>query len=468
MQIPILKGIYTNEASDFRVDYPRNMVPVPVEQGISAGYLRPGDGVIGYPDVGPGVNRGGINWNDTCYRVMGSKLVSVSSSGSITIIGDVTGATAQVTIDYSFDYLSISSNNNLYLYNGTTLQQNTDPDLGIVIDHIWIDGYFMATDGENLVVTELGDPFSVNPLKYGSSEVDPDRVLALKKLRNEAYALNRHTIEAFQNVGGSGFPFSPIDGTKAYLGVIGTKACCNFMEYIAFMGNGKKESVSVYIFNGSSPIKIATREIDLILSDYSESVLSNVLLESRAYASHQHLYIHLPDKTLVYDGAASQAVGEPVWFTLDSGVLTSSQYRARNFVWCYDKWLIGDTKTNSTGYFDNETSNHWGSSIGWSFSTGIIYNQSNGAIIHELELVSLPGRTSVSADPVIWTEYSLDGESWSSPKSIRSGNRGQRKKRLVWFQQGIFRNYRIQRFYGNSDSLLSIARLEAKIEALNH
>jgi hypothetical protein len=30
-------------------------------------------------------------------------------------------------------------------------------------------------------------------------------VKALLKVRNEVYALNRHTIEAFDNVGGSGF-----------------------------------------------------------------------------------------------------------------------------------------------------------------------------------------------------------------------------------------------------------------------
>jgi hypothetical protein len=36
----------------------------------------------------------------------------------------------------------------------------------------------------------------VDSFKYGSSEVDPDPVKALLKVRNEVYALNRHTIEA--------------------------------------------------------------------------------------------------------------------------------------------------------------------------------------------------------------------------------------------------------------------------------
>jgi hypothetical protein len=101
---------------------------------------------------------------------------------------------------------------------GSTLVQVTDPDLGVVLDVVWVDGYFMTTDGEFLVVTELVDPTQVNPLKYGSSEVDPDPVVALLKLRNEVYALNRNTIEVFDNVGGLLFPFQRIDGAQIQKG----------------------------------------------------------------------------------------------------------------------------------------------------------------------------------------------------------------------------------------------------------
>jgi hypothetical protein len=37
---------------------------------------------------------------------------------------------------------------------------------------------------------------------------------------------------------------------------------------------------------------------------------------------------------------------------------------------------------------------------------------------------------------------------------------------LCWFQQGFMRNFRIQRFQGDTQTHLSIARLEAQIEAL--
>ena len=465
MQIPILSGIYTNDSPDFRVSYPRNLIPVPEENGISSGYLRPADGMVQF-GTGPGGDRGGINWNGTCYRVMGTKLVKIDSSGNTTIIGDV-GGSAQVSIDYSFDYLAIASNNNLFLYDGATIQQVTDTDLGIVIDMIWIDGYFMTTDGENIVVTDLGNPFSVNPLKYGSSEINPDPIKGLLKLRNEVYVLNRYTIEIFNNIGGSVFPFQRIDSAQMERGTIGTNSACVYMEAIAFLGGALNEAQAIWIGSNATTTKISTREIDQILLEYTESELENVIFESRVGSGYKHLFVHLPDQTLVYDGSASQATGRQVWFILTSTITGKGIYQARNFVWCYDKWLCGNPTSATHGYMTSDISSHYGQTIGWDFGTTIVYNESRGAIFHRLELVSLTGRVLLGVDPTIWTQYSIDGVTWSQEKPIKIGKQGDRNKRLVWFQQGHMRNWRIQKFRGTSDSHVSIARLEATLEPLD-
>ncbi len=468
MQIPILNGIYTDNGPDLRTSYPVNMVPVPKQSGISNGFLRPGDGIVANGS-GPGVDRGGINWNGICYRVMGTKLVTVSSNGIVTVLGDVGGPTSTlVTFDYSFDLLAIASGGRLYYWDplAFTLTQNTDPDLGIVLDVVWVDGYFMTTDGEFLVVTELTNPLDVNPLKYGSSEVDPDPVVALLKLRNEIYALNRNTIEVFDNVGGTLFPFNRIDGAQIQKGVVGTFACCVYMEQIAFLGSGRNESPSIYMGAAATAQKISTQEIDELLLNYTEAQLATVKMEARNDKAHQHLYVHLPDRTLVYDGAASQVLGEAVWFTLTTTVVGFSQYRARNLVWAYDKWLVGDPQSSNIGYLVDTISTHWGQKVRWEFGTLIVYNEGNGALFHELELVSLTGRVALGVDPQISTSYSLDGLSWSQDRFIRAGTIGNTKKRLAWFQQGNMRNWRIQRFRGDSDSHIAFARLEAQIEGL--
>jgi hypothetical protein len=465
MQVPILNGIYTDTAGDFRVEYPRNMVPVILKSGISDGYFRPADGIVSL-GTGPGIDRGGIEWQGLLYRVMGTKLVSISSLNVVTVIGDV-GGTGQVTFDYSFDYLAVASGGNLFLYRPSTgLQQVTDPDLGTVVDVVWVDGYFMTTDGEFLIVTELNDPFSVNPLKYGSAEADPDPIVALLKVRNEVYALNRHTIEVFDNVGGSLFPFQRVEGAQVQRGAIGTHACCNFMESIAFIGGGRNEAPAVWLISGSNAQKISTREIDLILEEFTETQLSNVLVESRVDKGYRHLYIHLPNRTLVFDAEATTKAGMPVWFTLTSSLVGNSLYRARNLVWVYNKWVVGDPSSVSFGYLSDSLSSHWGVLNGWEFATIILYNESRGLIFHEMELIALTGNAIFGTDPSIFTSYTEDGLTYSQERVCKAGVTGVRGKRLSWLQQGRMRQWRAQKFRGTSDAQLSVARLEARIEPL--
>lgn len=460
MQIPILDGIYTDNNSDFRTAYPVNLIPVPKGQGISAGYLRPAEGINHVADL-PGVDRGGIVWKGEHCRVCGTKLIKISEDGEITEIGDVE-AGELCSFDYSFDYLAINAGNALYLYDGEELKQVTDENLGEVHDVIWVDGYFMTSDSDNIVITELNNPFEVNPLKYGSSEVDPDPIVGLIKLRNEVYVLNRHTIEVFDNVGGEFFPFQRIDGAQTTKGALSKNAACVYMDAIAMLGGGRNEAITVYVAAAGSSQKIATREVEQILSNYTESQLTECQLESRQVDGHSWLHIHLPDQTLVYDSVASQTTGQPTWFILDSG----NGYTARNMIYAYNKWFVGHTTQPKLGALTDETGEHWGNEVEWQFGTAIVYNESNGAIFHQLELVALTGRNAFGKESRIYTQYSVDGIEWSMPKFISVGKQGQRTKRLVWFQQGYMQNWRIQRFTGTSAARLSVARLEAKVEPL--
>lgn len=497
MQIPILSGAYSDGNADFRVSYPLNLTPVAQTQGISTGYLRPADGIVGFEvitdyqiltrdgseilardgskiaarstsnglGVGPGLDRGGIEWNNILYRVMGTSLVRISAAGAVTVLGTIPG-TDRCILVYSFDYLAIAGDGKLFLYDGATLTQVTDPDLGTVIDVVWVDGYFMTTDGTSLVITELNNPFAVDPLKYGSSEIDPDPIVGLIKLRNEVYAINRHTIEVFQNVGTTGFPFERIQGAQITRGSVGVNANCAFLDQIAFIGSGMGEGIAVWLGVNGNSVKISTREVDIVLADYTEAQLALAFMETRTDRDYRQLLIHLPDKTLVYDGATSTMLQQPVWYCYSSSLDGNGRYRSSKLVYAYGRWNTGDTQSNAIGYLVDNVSTHWGQTVGWQFETQIIYNEGRSVIVHDLELVALTGRVALGADPRIQTQYSQDGITYSQPKFIRAGKIGDRSKRLVWMQQGGFRNWRLQRFSGTSDAFLSFARLEARVEPL--
>ena len=482
MKIPILSGIYTDNAPDFRISYPVNLHPVALATGIDDGYLAPADGLVETGE-GPGICRGAINWQDVCYRVMGSKLVSVAADGTVTVLADVGNDGKTVAMDYGYaaipalstttkpQVLAIVSAGKLYYWTGLTLITVTDPTgtLGYPIDVVWIDGYFLTTDGDVVVSTDLLDSTNILVGAYAATDNDPDPILALIKLHNEVYVLNRNTVQVLTNTGtpvAGTFTFSVVDGGKIIKGCVGTHACCEFVGDIAFVGGGRNEAPGVYLGANSQTQKISTREVDIILEQYTEAQLAEVVIESRNDSGHTHLYIHLPDRTLVFDAIASRELQRPIWFTLTSSLVGFSQYRGKFMVWAYDAWQVADTQSAKVGVMDKTMGDHWGDPVRWEFGTSIVYAESRGVLFTRLELVALTGRVTLGIDPIITTSYSTDGVTWSQDQGIRIGTTGNTKKRLAWFRQGHMRNWRIQRFRGDSQAHLTLARLEADLEGL--
>jgi hypothetical protein len=449
-----------------------NLVPVPLENGASSGYLKPAEGLVELC-TGTGETRGMINWNGVLYAVHGTSLVMIDANFNVTVLGTIADG-GTVSMAYDFNVLAVLSGNRLYYWDGSTLTEMTDADLGVPIDMLWIGGYFMLTDGTDVYVTDLTDRMSITNDKYASNEANPDPIVALVRLRNEVYALNRFTTEVFDNVGvtsalPTAFPFAVIEGAQIQKGCIGTHACCVFLEAVAFLGSGFNEAPGVYLGLNGATQKLSTIEIDKLLATYTELELSTVVVETRNDNAHQHLYIHLPDRCIVYDHVATQALSKPVWYTLTSSLVDFSTYRARFFTWCYDRWIAGDPTedvTTTFGELTEDTGAHWGEPVRWEFSTQMLYNEGKGAVIKALELVALSGRVAVGSNPQISTAYSFDGMTWSTARVINAGTTGQRNKRLAWFRLGHFRDQRIQRFNGDSAAHISFARLEADVEPM--
>jgi hypothetical protein len=465
MQLSILAGIYADGNPELRNSYPRNYVPVIKKTGLSDGYLKPASGLVPFGAGGVGIGRGGINWNDKLYRVLGPSLCCIAADGAIQVLGNV-GPGAQASLDMGFDRLAIASAGDLFYWDGFTLTQVTDPNLGTVNDVKWIAGYYVTTDGEKIVVTNLNDPTVVNPLKYGSIDADPGPVMAIDELRSEIYGFGRYVIQVFQNVGGDFFPFEAVPGALVPKGIIGTHAYCSIGDTFVFLGSGRGEAPAIHMLVPGDTEKISTREIDTILAGYTEAQLAQAVMEVITEKNQQLILLHLPDRCLAYDTMGSKALQQSIWYTLDSGMLAPSTYRARNFVWCYDGFTCEDPTIAQLGQVSDAVSTHYGDSIGWEFGTPMIYNEGNDAIVLELELVALPGRVPLGADPVVWTSHSFDGERWGVERAVKAGKQGERTKRIAWRNCGRIRHYRMQKFRGTSDAHLPVVRLEAKPEPL--
>jgi hypothetical protein len=464
-KIPLLQGAYADSSAAFRTSYPVNYEPTLVDSGISEGYLTntPGVTTVG---TGHGRDRAAINWNGNCYRVMGELLIKIASDFSVTVLGNVGDNQLPATLDYSFDSLVCWSNGNQFYWNPDDgLTQVTDPNLGTPIDGLWIDSYFMSTDGQYMAVTELADPYVVDPLKYGSSEADPDPINALAKVRGQVYALNRYTIQNFQDIGGTGFPFTNNPSGLIPRGVVGTHSWSYFLETFAFVGSARNEQLSVFLAGAGDSVCISTSEIDRILQDVSEADQALITCESRFEDGEQRFYIHLPTQTLVYMHQASLKNKEPVWHLLADGALMDEPYSPRNMALAHDKWIVGDASGN-IGYLDETVATRWGNIVGSQFDTMFLYNEGHGGIVQSLELVGLPGRAPFGVTPTIALSWTFDGQTWSQERFISMGGFGQRRKRVQWRPKFRFSNYVGLRFRSANAAPTSWAALQAQIEAL--
>lgn len=461
MRVPLISGITTDETAEFRTSYPVNLEIVPTNNKIAEAQFRAPSGAVPFA-TGPGVDRGGIIWNDVMHRVMGTKLVKIAPDGTVTVLGDV-GGSGQATLDFGFDRLGIRSGDKLYYWNGTALTQVIDVDLGPVLDMMWIDGYFMTTDGTSIVVTELNDPTSVQPLKYGSAEEDPDMVTGLIKVRDEPYALGRYTIQVFRNIGGNGFPFAVQKGAGMPVGCVSPTAKCLFADSFAFVGSARNEAIGVYAAGSGSALRISTRWVDDELAKVADPAA--IVLENRSSRAERRLLVHLPDKTLVFLANASRLLSEPVWYVAQSGL--AERYRPRNAVVFGTKTIVGDVGSAALGELTDTVSTHFGEPVQWQFDAGPIFNDGKGFILASAELVGLPGRAPSGEEPTMFMSMTKDGETFSVERVHSMGGRGDRALRMIWRPRTRIPLWVGLRFRGFNAAMPGFAGLEIEALPLN-
>lgn len=450
-QLPIQSGVAVKDGA-LAITHPLNLRHKVLASGISQGQLVAAPGAL-YVGTGPGAGRGGIAWREEHYRVMGSKLCKIAADGAITQIGDVGGDVLACRFAYGFDRLGIASGDALFYYDGSTLTQVTDTDLGRVVDLDWIDGYFVTTDGEYIVVTQLNDPAAVDPLKYGSAEKDPDAVTGVAVLDEELLAFGTNSIQFFKNVGGNGFPFANVPGAVIEVGCISAIAKCKVAGTIAFVGSGREDPLGIYVIASGQALRISDETVDAALAACGDRSL--IMLEARRFGDEQQLVAHIGRASYCLSFGASQQASAGLWHRL---VSKGGAYRPRNAVWVHGKHWVEDGASHAFGTLSEAVTAHFGHEPGWEFDAGLIYNDGRSFILRELEVVGQFPQTEGS----VFMAITRDGELWS--KEVSRYMTGDRESRALW--RPNVRASRLAGFRFRGHGRVAISRCDAMAEAL--
>jgi len=466
--VTLIKGDKIGVETDYRDALPVNMFAVNRPVLGAQGYMLEHDGLTLFT-TGEGIDRGAV-YNDRFsmqYRLSGNSLLSVASDGTTTVLGAITGnSQARMEDFYSFNTQGIIVDGNFFLYDAVVgFRQVTDADLGSPIDGVWIDGYYFMTDGEYLFHTEIIEdvPFeeSIDPLQFATAEFMPDPSLGLAKTQdNKVLVFGRYTLEYFINVASANFAFSRVATRAQKIGIVATHAKCESDGLFYIVGGRKNESVSVHVISIGSAANISTREIDKILSKYTEPELADIRVEARTDKNTNFILIHLPQETLCYNQTVAQVFGNTVaWNILRSGTQIASNYRAINGVFDASNalWIYGDKTDSNIGKLDQSVATHYGAITEWELFSPFFKLENNS--IDEIEIEIIPGHTTFIEGKVA-ISFTYDGVTYGTEAWLEYGEPHAYKQRLIFRRLGYVSDWVGIKLRGVTKTKMSFALLE--------
>lgn len=445
--IPLIKG-QRKSKYDYRDNLPVNMTAVVSQIEGDTGYLLAHDGLTEFAETS-GTARGGY-FNERLnkhFRVSGNNLESVATDGTVENLGVIDGQ-GTVSFAESFNSLAIVAGGKYYLYDAAGLQEVTSENLGVPIDITWFSGIYVMTDGEFLFNTDLQDETEIRVLDYVSSEFASDPIKGLLRTdSNQIVAFNRYSTEYFYfnaNSDVNASPLQVIPGKSNRIGIVGTHCKCFLDGAIFILGGRKDESPSIHILNGANEATIATREIDKILGEYTESELSGAVLEDRTVDRDKFLLVHLPRHTLLYNHTVGQQQGVSAAWTF---LKTNENDTWRGIYGVFDprisKWVYGDRLENKLGYLDQQSFSQYDEAQEALIYTPII--PAKRVSINQIQLDTIAGYSdpaisvamSMSYDAVTWGE-----EHWTVVSKPDNYNTNYIVRRLGFVAQSFSLRFR--------------------------
>ncbi len=432
--LPLIKG-NRNADLDYRDNLPVNFTAVSRQVKGDDGYLLTHDGLTEFASTN-GVARGGV-FNERFnqhYRVSGNQFEQISANGDVETIGIISG-TSICSFANSFNTQAILSDGKYYLWDGATLTQVLDPELGVPIDITWFRNIYVMTDGESLFQTDINNEYSISPLKYSSSEFASDPIIGVARNdQNQILAFNRYSTEYFYfnaSAPSGTSVLQVITGKAIKVGIVGTHCKTELDGLFFILGGRKEESPSIHAITGSQVQTVASREVDKLISQYDELELSTVVLESRVVDRDKFIIVHLPNETLLYNLTIAKKVGnEGAWTIIKSGVEIDEPWRGKFGIFDprASKWIYGDIKENKLGYLDVNLAAQYGEQVECICYTPIMTGLETLSV-NNFELDTITGYAI--PEMTCFNAYSSDGVTWQQERTTVVSEQDNYNRRFI-------------------------------------
>ena len=395
------------------------------------------------------MNRGSLVFEDAPYFVNGITLYRLNRTATdvynLETIGTITGSGPVSMAQNGRQLMIVVPGSKGYIYDGT-LTEITDSDFtasGLPQTVVFLDAYFVVTtDQKKFIVSALNDGTSWDALDFGSAETDPDSIVAGHVLRNQLMIFGTLTLEPFNNIGGAGFPFQRVPGAVVDKGLSSPFAVVSSNDVMMWLGAGENEQPSIWRSAGRQPEKIATTAIDLAIQSHTDAEISNAYAWTYGDAGAFFTGFVIGDDTFIHDSVSGQWHERKSYINGDLG-----RWRANSMVKAYGEILVGDNQDGRIGQLDFDTYGEYGNDIFRQFSVAPLDTEGHEGFVSELELTMDAGvGNSTVTDPVVNMDYTDNGYTWSNPREMPIGKKGEYERRAIWRRLGKIPRYRTFRF----------------------
>lgn len=385
-------------------------------------------GIRSFATITPSPQRAGIAFNGSLFSVAGSSFYRVASDGTATSISGALPASGSVDIAKNTSQVAILIEPSLWVYNGTTLTQVTDSDFTsrgakkmAVLDNY---GGFIEPNSGRFFICDLNNFVVYDALDFATAEGAPDNLVSIESNSRQFVLFGETSIELWDNVGGSGFPFLRVSNGFVENGCGAADSTCTSDNTVYWLDQDR-------IFRrleGITPRRVSTDGCEQRWQDYSR--VDDAVTKSYVFDGHTFVVVRFPTAgaTWVYD------INTQEWHERES--YGYDHWRASWIIKCYDKTLVGDTVSGNIGEIHSTTYSEWGGILNREATTGVVSEVGRRIFHDRLEIDVEVGQgleSGQGSDPVIMMDLSNDGGVNFASKPNRSiGTTGQTRKKVHW------------------------------------
>ena len=368
--------------------------------------------------------RGQIAIGSTLYTAFSGQLYkSTSSGGALASVGSLSGTLpvyfARNNKSPTPDQVVVTENGAFTFTSSSVAGSYPDADLPQPNSVTSIDGYLVFSIGDGRAfATDLNSP-AVNALSFGTAEFKPDSLLRAVAVGGVLLMCGTETIEVWQDIGASPFPFTRSAVVKGP-GLVATSAISGFEDgftgAVLYVGS----DYGVHKLNGYMTEKISPPDLDGLI----EALSDKTTLEMCSYVSRGRAVTTITCASWSWE--YNHNTGK--WNERTSYGLT--RWRGKHACKAFNYWIVGDSTSGNLYRID--------ASAEMEGTNPLIYRIESGPVVKfparqivpraDFDFVTGVGVATGSepdqTDPSARVWWCDDGLNWKGPRIVKIGRQG--------------------------------------------